>query len=378
MTVSNRGFTLHAFRSRCSAIVAIAVTTTALVAGCGASEDGFGSLDDSGEIPTHRYSGPGSFYQATIEDDGGFSIDVSERFGEPALMSIAGDYTRRSTGFLELVVRDVVSTSTAAPSAGVRAYALELPGFAMFLNPAGSNEVIPMLTMDACPTQSFSANWIMIRGEDGRDATHPDREWFGTFDYTHATMPEARIPARYNLSQLSELLDAPAAIEATGCQNGHLPVFEGSRLTANMWLTDGGAIVETLVADGTSQTLVAMRQRAVTVSDVAGDYAALFVGEEVQAGTVSFDANGAGQAVLLADPGDPQTVSSSVTMSLGTAGSNLGLGWLAGSISGTGAGNLACSVLPAAGQTARTVLVCIGQDPEDVRRPISVLMASTP
>ena len=347
------------------------------LAACSADEGTSTTEDLETSIPTHRYSGPGSFYRAVIDGQGGFEIEVSESFSSPVVMTIGGQYQRLPSGFLELQVQTATASVDGAPSVGQTATALELPGFALFLNPAGSDEVIPMLIMDACPTQNFDANWIMIRGEAGRDASHPDREWLGTFEYEHGTVPQSRIPSRFNLSNLSPLLDAPAAIDAMGCQMGHLPVYEAGRLTANMWLTDGGAIVETFVQDGTEQALVAMRQQAATTADVQGSYAALWVGQTVSAGTISFDANGNGTGSLLTNPADLQSATAPFTLSL-SAAPTLGTGWLSGTIQSTGAGNIACSALSGAGQTLRTVLVCIGQDPADTSRSISLLLASSP
>ena len=352
----------------------------ALPLACGADEAPSGgsmSSDDSQtstSIPTHTYSGPGSFYRATLDDDGEFTIEVSDAFDTPVLMTITGTYVRLPTGFLQLTIGAVTSSVSGAPIPGDTAHALELPGFALFLNPAGSSEVIPMLITDACPTADFGANWIMVRGEDGRDATHPDREWFGTFSYLHGAAPEARIPSRRNLSDLSPLLDAPAAIEVDGCTTGHLPVRENGRLTANMWLTNGGAIVETFVSDGTQQTLVAMRQPAsVAMTDLSGDYAALFVGDDVQAGKVMLDQNGSGSASVLDDVTSTQTPTTSLPLTLSPAAS-MGDGWLAGQLDGQR--NIACSALPDAGESNRTVMVCIGQDPDDATKPIAILMAS--
>ena len=347
----------------------------AAVAACGSTESPMAADPGTTEtIPTHRYSGPGSFYQATIADDGGFQIDISEAFGGPTLMSITGDYVRLPTGFLEMTVRQANSSVAGAPAPGDRAYALELPGFALFFNPAGSSEVIPMLIMDACPTTDFAANWIMVRGEEGRDATHDDREWFGTFAYTHGAPASARIPSRRNLRDLGLLTDPSAAIEVSGCTDGHLPVYENGRLTANMWLTDGGAIVETFVSDGTQQALVAMRQRPVgSLADVAGDYAALFVGDNVEIGRVTIGTDGSGLAATLPDPAVAQTstVGAALNLSLAPA---IGDGWLVGQIENTA--NIACSALADAGQTRRAVMVCIGQDPNDPTKPLAVLMAA--
>lgn len=322
-----------------------------------------------------RYSGPGSFYDVSMAPDGTFVIDISETLGAPVVISVQGTYERLDSGFLRLTVTQASGPAGQAPAPGDQAYALEVPGFAMFLRPMQGNELIPMLVRGACPTADFRANWAMAQTTEMRDASRADREWFGTFFYEHGATPRASVDGRYSLATLSPLADAARPIEVGGCEDGLLQVLGDGEVIANMWLTDGGAMVESMNGGQRLQTIFAMRQQPVQLADVAGDYAALvFVdGEEGSTmATASIDA--AGQGVGMAfDPVAEADLDGEGAMrfSLERA-DHPAMGWLTGRIDGSDS-QLACSTQASA---AGRILLCIGQDPSEPSRSVTMVMVA--
>ena len=52
---------------------------------------------------------------------------------------------------------------------GEKAYALEVPGYAMLLKPLDSGQLISMVSAGACPEEDIEANWVIVKMREGAD-----------------------------------------------------------------------------------------------------------------------------------------------------------------------------------------------------------------
>ena len=377
---------------------------TQAVAAGGSTQDttsgGTGNEDSTAVDADYNYTGPGSFYDADINTDGTYSIQVSEGVGQPVLFTISGSYTRLSTGFLRMLVEDVQGSADDAPSVGDEALALEVPGFALLLRPLGGQDIIPMLVSGNCPTEDFDANWIIAQSPDVRDATDPERDWFGTFSYDYASA-SAFLPAKYNLATFADISESiPKELSATSCEQGRLTIAEDANSSVNMWLTDGGAIVEVLQDGQKNETVLAMLQRPMSMADLQGSYAAFVLqGPPVEPGTqggtssmgdagmapgeapepfpavITLDDQGAGTGRAYDDVVLGVTGDDGVEFAVGNPNDPAD-GWLKGTIGNGegGSGNLACSALTDAADSGKTVIFCIGQDPGQPQVKFTLVM----
>ena len=342
--------------------------------------DGLAEGDNgAGAALSYNYSGPGSFYDASINADGTFRVDVSDILGAPVKYTMAGSYVRLSTGFLKMTVNTV--NGTGGPELGSEAHALEVPGFALILKPIGGDEIIPMLVRGTCPSANFRANWVIAQSGEQRDASEANRDWFGVFAYTQADQ-SGTLPSKYDLVQLGLVSDEHSNdFDASSCDQGLLQIREDNQVVANMWLTDGGAIVETMEDGRRGQTIFGMRQQPVELAELAGDYAALVLPGSSEAGEVfpaalSMGIEGRGVGHELVDVTLGTLSEAQVQFTVGNPNVP-DTGWVTGKIeSDDSSGNLACSTLTKSSGSKKNVVFCIGQDPGDVSRPFTMVMVS--
>ena len=340
------------------------------------SDSDSGSSSSSADA---SYSGPGSFWTANLLEDLTFTITYAETSSSAVALTITGTFERLSTGFLKLTVGESVGDD--GPSAGEQAVALEIPGYGLILKPLGGSEIIPMMTVGSCPTEDFTANWMNAQDSSDRDATDPDREWFGTFAYDAST-GMAEIPSDYNLVDFTAPGDSnQQTLDASDCTDGFLRILEGSDPVANMWLTPNGAIVQTLNDEQEgNDSILAMLAQEISLADLEGDYAGLVLqgsadeDEAIFPVAATLDASGDGTGAQLSNVETGATSDGDVSISLGTANSPSN-GWITGTLGDdSDPGNLACMANTNVGDNGDTVIFCIGQDPGDKTQNFNILM----
>lgn len=355
----------------------------------------------------YSYSGPGSFYQVEFDSDGNFGIRVSTAVGEDPWLSTTGTYERLETGFL-LMTFDEVDTNVSGegPSVGQQAIALEVPGYALFLEPLDdtADEIIPMLVSGSCPTDDFTANWISAQVNRVRDASSPDADWWGTFEYTHGDPAMASVETKYNLVDLELVEQGQDVLEEISCQDGMLQVMDGSRPVANIWLTQGGAMVETFEEEERDATIFAMNAEQVSLDSVAGTYAAFVLpglgrepdmgaggaagmggagndgdggGDPIFPARVTLEADGSGLGEQLIDVTTGEIDEGTVTFTLGEA-NDPSAGFIKASMENDEGSDapLVCTASLGAGDTERKMLFCLGQSPGEPEDRYTLLMVS--
>ena len=67
-----------------------------------------------------------------------------------------------------------------APAPGDTAWAVEAQGYALMLYTQGDN-FVPMIKAGTCPTENFTANWVIARKRADANATGIAEDYFGSF-----------------------------------------------------------------------------------------------------------------------------------------------------------------------------------------------------
>lgn len=359
--------------------LATAVVTTSLVlTGCG----GGSSAPDAPpqqQAADVNFNGPGSKWDFRLGGDGSFEIERRDDLASPVDMTVAGNWTRLSTGFLHLSV--VSATGDDAPEAGDTAWAIEVPGYALFLAPIREpmDQIIPMVTAGNCPSSDMNANWIMVRKE-GADAQDAERDFIGTFSYVAATNSPS-LPEKYALENFTEL-EGLDQLGAANCQNG---IMELDNADAVMYLTDnGGAIVHTGVTDiDDSSFIFAFTKKAITaVNNLDGEYAGVLFDDNLDEGnkiapvSVSCD-SGVCTGDVVTDIETGATTGEPVTLNLSGTPDGLSQGFITGTIDNGGAGvELACMADISVGGGDRKMVNCVGQSPGDASKMFNVIFTS--
>lgn len=329
------------------------------------------------ETIDHRYTGPGSYWTADMKGDGTFEITVADTYGADVHTWVNGTYMRLPDGLTRLTVSSSSGRDAAAP--GQSAYAVELPGFAMVLEPPGGGHMIPMMVWGECPDATFDANWLIAQAEEGKHADRADSEWFGVFSY-QAGAKTASLPSRWALAgDFNEQLDPHEGMDGLSCDNGILRVEREGTHLANMWLTAaGGAMVEVLQAGTTDRMqtiLAAPRQPVRAISDLTGAYGAMSFSGGMGAtssalGRVSLATDGTGTFKAYTDVAQGTLESDGLPISLSDP-DGLGEGWITGTIGEDAP--LACTTFT---HQARRAVFCVGQDPRHPERPFNLVFAS--
>lgn len=287
-----------------------ALTITAAFFSCST-----GSSSGSGSVTTvvgtsGNYQGAGSRWEAdftTTDFNLKYFASVS---GTVENLSVSGTYVQYSSGFRLLTVTSAAGTS--APSPGDQAYGFEVPGFAFFLKPVGSNdEPIVMLDAGTCPTGStFDANWIIAKFDPGASMTIT-RDNFGTatFDTSGGASSSATITQR-NPIDGNIIGTQPVSFDYTTCSDSLLTFSPSLGETVDMFFTsNGGALVHSYDGSSHDSIIFAAPKHTgdITQSDLAGTYSVLVFDDSVASGDKLFPAKlvipstGAGTASRIDD-----------------------------------------------------------------------------
>lgn len=326
------------------------------------------------------YSGPGSKWDVNLAADDTFTITRRASVNAATDLTVEGSYSTLTTGFVELMV--TTATGTGSPAAGDQAVALEIPGYAFILMPIdpASDQLIAMNASGECPTTNMTGNWVIVNGEDGRDATSSTQDYFGTFAFD-VTSGTGSLPSMYALGGSFAPL-APGSIDPGTCANGIMDLT-----TAVMYLTsNGGAIVHLgadTATDADDDVIFVLAPKAITaVSNLDGSYAGILFDDNNAAGSktspVSMSCkNAACIASIVSDISTGATTGESVTMTL--SGPDMpSNGFITGMIADTGStpGNLACMVDIDVLNTGKKIISCVGQSPGMNSKMFNVIFTS--
>lgn len=234
-----------------------------LLQACGGSSSSSDNAQAAANNPppvvSQGYNGPGSKWDVVLTDDGSFSIERRQAPELPIDLAVSGNYATTSEGFLLLTVES--ASGEGAPQSGDTGWALEIPGFALFLKPNGNNDggFIAMIDTGSCPEEDFIGNWVVVKIREGADATDPEQDFLGTFAYTAVTS-EATLPSRYSLASEFAPLSG-SVLRDGGCDDGLMRVDD-----ADMYLSaNGSALVHTSVDDpDESHIIFALPQTSIT------------------------------------------------------------------------------------------------------------------
>jgi len=328
------------------------------------------------------YSGPGSKWNFDLAADGSFNIERSAGVGAPVDMTVAGSYSRLSSGFIKLTVAS--STGSNAPANGETAWALEVPGYALLVKPmqAGSDQMIAMVASGSCPTGDLNANWVLVKQDVGRDTSDPTADYTGTFSY-NATSGIPELPSKYSITDPTTNLGS-FPLSSGSCANGIL-----SFSVATLYLTDnGGAMVHTFGNDLTTEDddnfIFALKQKAIAnVNAMDGDFVGMLFDETGTAGNkvipigltcVSGTCTGGNVTDINTGAID---ATSTVTVSLSGTVDTPNIGIITGTIStDTSIGNLTCMIDIDVSGTGKKIGSCVGQAPDDATKMFNVIFVS--
>ncbi len=336
------------------------------------------SEDNNSEIGDQSYNGPGSKWDVEL-DDGDFTITRRATVTAAVDMTVNGTYERLDSGFLKLEVTE--ATGVDAPDAGDTAWALEVPGYTLFLKPNdAAGQMIPMVSSGDCPTEDFDANWVLVKKANDHDATSNERDFLGTFSYTAST-ESATLPAKYSLAGDYQNQGADNLTGGT-CANGIMQVED-----AVMYLTsNGGAIVHTQVNDPEDSSFIfALTQKSIVdISLLNGEFAGILFDENLETtqklAPVSLSCNaGTCTGNIVADIETNQLSDESATLVLDGTVDDLAPGFVTGTIrNGDDVGNLACMVDVNVLDSDTVMVSCVGQSAGDNTKMFNVLFVSKP
>ncbi|MEM7292611.1 MAG: hypothetical protein AAF420_04320 [Pseudomonadota bacterium] len=333
------------------------------VAACGGSDSG------TTEATQTRYNGPGSKWDFAFSSDSTFTITKRSDVSSPVLFTVNGTWETSTTGFRILTVTDVEGTG--GPSVGDRAWAIDVPGYALLLKPieAGSDQVIPMVSAGDCPTETLNANWVIVKKANATDATDSSRDFFGTYTYD-ANSGTANLPMRRALD--NSFTDQGAnGLGGVSCTNGLASVSD-----AQMYLTNnGGAIVHTQISTPNDSSFIfALTQKAITnVANFDGNYAGMIfdgnytVGDRVIPASMNCT-SGTCTGTLRAGPQDGAASSDPWTLTLSGTVDGLGNGLITGTLrddTSSNTGNAACMIDVNVLGTGARIVSCVVQSPSD-------------
>jgi hypothetical protein len=367
------------FNVALSGLVSIGILTG--IAACGGGGgNGSGTGTGTGTVTGSSFSGPGSKWDFSLNDDNSFQIEHRPDAVSAIDMTVDGSYARLASGFLKLTVGS--ATGTNAPTAGDAAWALEVPGYALMVKPIDptSDQIIAMVKSGSCPAADVDANWVIVKQDNGADASDNTRDYFGTFHFDSSTGTPS-LPARYSIADpLTDL--GGNALTNGACANGLMQVSG-----AVMYLTDnGGAIVHTGTDDADEtddQFIFALAQSAISnVNNLDGNYAGMLfddssIGTKIQPVALACTAgNCVGNIVDDIDTGALSV--DTVTVALSGTVDQPGNGFITGTITdpGSSTGNMTCMVETNAAGTAKNIISCVGQSPGDTTKMFNVLLVS--
>lgn len=316
------------------------------------------SSSGSTTTTSYSYAGAGSNYGAVLTAEtstsGTFQVTETDQG-----LTVNGSYTTLSSGFLEMTVSSATATSGTPPSAGDKAYAINIPGYVFILKPMGSNtQVITMLASGTCPTSNLNLNWVVTNSADGSNNYTSDR--FGTFTWAASTGLTA-LPTRYALTAPTTNMGA-GNVGTFTCSSG-----VGTAGSAKMFLTaSGGALVNTDTTSTTnSQFILAMPTASISAaSNLAGTYAGLIFDESSSTKVKTVNSTVSGSTMTLnsisvaTGAADGQITNGTIAMS---AVDSPSAGFFTGTINSTTA--IACIAQLNASSSGKNIIFCIGIPP---------------
>ena len=358
--------------------ITLALTTSTILISCSS-----GSSNTSATASSNAYNGPGSKWDVELESDGNFEITRRDTPQDPIDLTVAGTYERHTSGFLSMTVDS--ATGTNAPSQGDTAWALEVPGYALLLKPMGDDKIIAMVSSGACPTEDINANWVVVKQNDGSDASDDTKDYFGTFSYVASTGTPS-LPSKHALANgFATVIDGGGLGTGT-CTDGLMLVGTEPDIAAMYLTSTGGAIVQTNINnDADAQFIFALAQKEIAdIGSIEGDYAGMLFDDNMADGSsvnpVSFSCDNAGSCTgtLVTDITTGATSADQVTVTLNGSPDALGNGFITGLISDGGStpGQLACMVDINANSTEKNIINCVGQSPGENTKMFNVMFVS--
>ena len=330
------------------------------------------------------YSGPGSKWDFDLAADGTFTIERRPDVNSPVDMTVTGTYDRLESGFILFTVGG--GSGQNPPAQGDKAWAIEVPGYALLVRPiqSGSDQIIAMVSAGSCPSSDINANWVLVRKELSILANDETASYSGVFNYAVATNTPS-LQSQYSLvNPTSDLGGQPIPSSAT-CADG---ILDLSGVGAVMYLTDnGGAIVHTgtETTDESDDTIYfALDQQAIgNVTALDGDYAGMAYNEDAPAGQRVFAValsctSGSCTGDVMSDVEAGTTAGSAFSIELsGTVDSPVN-GLISGTVQGGNdpASALTCMVNTNASGTTKNIINCVGQAPGDTTKMFNVMFVS--
>ena len=230
------------------------------------------SCSSDSDSTTYSYNGPGSTYSLELDTDGTFELTESD-----SSLEVYGTHTTLDSGFTKMTVTS--ASGTDAPSAGDEAYGIDVPGYVFLLKPLETDaDIISMVASGECPTDDFSANWIVTSIEDGQnfedscDATATNGvDALGTFIYDHSESLGS-LPTKYNIC--GDTLGSYELGTFT-CSSGLATIDD-----ADLYLTEMGGILVNINSDDDDDSHIIVALPSNTIDDTAdfdGDYIGLIL-----------------------------------------------------------------------------------------------------
>jgi len=348
------------------------ISMVSLISACG------GSSSSTATTP-QNYSGPGSKWDVNLAADDTFIITRRPALNVAVDMTVTGTYTTLPTGFVRLTVGTSSGTATAdLPAVGSEAIALEVPGYAFLLMPLNStdSQMIPMISSGECPTVDVNANWVIVNGETGRDASSATQDFFGTFAFNVTTLV-ASLPSMFALDNLFSSL-TPDPLPVGACVDGIMEISNGV-----MFLTsNGGAIVhigtDTVGNEIDDSVIFALGQKAITdVANLDGNYAGILfdesnTGTEINPVKMSCTSGTCIGSIVSDITTGAIQAGATATINLTGTPDDKAPGFITGTITdnsaGSTPGNLACMADIDVLGSGKKIISCVGQSPGDATK----------
>jgi len=334
------------------------------------------------DVSKDTYSGPGSFYTLKLKSNNRFNITIADNFGEEIHTEISGRYKTLSTGFLKMRVTKVDSTDPSAPEEDDVFFSLLVDGMAMFVRPVNATQVIPMILTGECPAADFTANWFLAQDNDlDKGYTSLGKEVAGQFNFDFETQTLSLDETVYAGDHSTTSNEFAVDIDAN-CEDGFVQTVFPEEVEVdsqlNVWMTANGGSIVQIIEEGLPYiSLMALPQQTMTsISDFAGDYAALLFVEDAEENikpmSVTINSDGVGTANVLDDVEEGTVTGDTATITLnGDINSPLP-GMVTGTVSqGADSGSMICSTNIT---NEKHILLCVGQEPADNTNPFTVIM----
>lgn len=249
-------------------------------ASCGKSSSTAGGAVSIVNGSAGAYQGAGSRWEATFTTTAFEIKKFADAVTSTASLTVSGNYIEFSSGFRKLTV--TAASGAGAPALGSQAYGFDVPGFAFFLKPIGSDsEPIVMLSKGSCPSSGFNGNWIIAKFENGK-VLNDTVDNFGTASFNMST-PASSVATINKLSALTatSLGSNVVNFNYTTCANSvltfNIPATTPTEVVDMFFTSNGGALVHSY--NGTTHDSIifaAPKHTAdVTQADLAGTYSVL-------------------------------------------------------------------------------------------------------